>query len=75
MTLKLADFFEQNSGDLVSHVQENVTFFIGEKNLLQRYNQKHPDDIATISELRGYLRTLSLPAYQQFQQSMLKFLS
>lgn len=75
MTLKLADFFEEHSGDLVSHVRENITFFIGEKNLLQGRNQKHPDDIANISELRGYLRTLSLPAYQQFQQSMLKFLS
>ncbi len=75
MTLKLADFFDENSGELISHFQENITFFIGENNLLRRSNKKQADDIRTISELRGYLRTLDMPAYQQFQQSMLKFLS
>lgn len=75
MTLKLADFFEENSGDLVSHIQENITLFMGEKNLLRRSNKKQAKDIRNISELRGYLRTLNMPAYQQFQQSMLKFLS
>lgn len=75
MTLKLADFFEENSGDLVSHFQENITLFMGENNLLRRSNKKQADDIRNISELRGYLRTLNMPEYQQFQQSMLKFLS
>lgn len=75
MTLKLANFFEENSGDLVSHFQEDITFFMGERNLLRSTNKKQANDIRNISELRGYLRTLSMPAYQQFQQSMLKFLS
>ena len=75
VTLKLADFFEENSGDLISHFQENIIFFMGENNLLRRSNKKQADDIRNISELRGYLRTLNMPAYQQFQQSMLKFLS
>ena len=48
---------------------------MGEKNLLRRSNKKQAKDIRNISELRGYLRTLNMPAYQQFQQSMLKFLS
>lgn len=75
MTLKLANFFEENSGDLISHFQESIIFFMGENNLLRRSNKKQADDIRNISELRGYLRTLNMPAYQQFQQSMLKFLS
>lgn len=75
MTLKLINFFKENSGDLVSHHQETITFFMGERNLLRTANKKQSDDIRNISELRGYLRTLDMPAYQQFQQSMLKFLS
>lgn len=74
MTLKLIDFFQHQSGDLISHYEENILLFLGEQNLFQTSNKKQLSDIDNISELRGYLRTLSMPNYQQLRQNMLKFL-
>lgn len=75
MTLKLSDFFQNNKGDLIIHFQENILCYMGEQNLFHTTSKNNPADIQNISELRGYLRTLDMPNYQQFKQRMLKFCS
>lgn len=75
MTLKLINLFENNSGDLVSHYEENMLCFMGERNLFKSTSKTSRDGIKTISELRGYLRTLDMPNYEKFKQDMLEFMS
>ncbi|OTG67360.1 hypothetical protein [Acinetobacter silvestris] len=73
LTLKLSDFFEHYSGDVVYHFQENILCYIGEQNLLRVSRKKQ--DITDISVLRGHLRTLTLPEYENFKQSMLNLIA
>lgn len=75
MTLKLAEFYQQHSGELVFHPQEPILCYLGETDLFAVSHPKSIDTIQNISDLRGYLRTLKMPGYQQFQQSMLNLLS
>ncbi|OTG84726.1 hypothetical protein [Acinetobacter sp. ANC 4648] len=73
LTLKLSDFFEHYSGDVIYHFEENMFCYLGEQNLLRVSKKKQ--DIKDISLLRGHLRTLSLPEYEQFKQSMLNLIT
>lgn len=75
MTLKLSDFFDENKGDLISHYQENILCYIGERNIFSTVSPKDRDSIQNISDLRGYLRTLNMPNYEKFKQSMLNFVA
>lgn len=75
MTLKLAEFYQQHNGELVFHHQESVVCYLGEKDLFAVSHPKSVDRIRSISDLRGYLRTVKMPNYQQLQQSMLNLLS
>ena len=72
-TLKLSDFFEDYNGDLIYHFQENIFCYCGDQNLLRVSHRKR--EIRDISTLRGHLRTLTMPEYEKFKQSMLKFIS
>lgn len=72
-TLKLSNFFEYYNGDLIYHFQENLFCYCGDQNLLQISHRKR--EIRDISTLRGHLRTLTMPEYEKFKQSMLKFIS
>ncbi|WP_445114988.1 hypothetical protein [Acinetobacter sp. WZC-1] len=73
LTLKLSDFFQQYSGELIYHFQENILCYIGDQDLLRMSGKKR--EIRDISMLRGHLRTLTLPEYEQFRQSMLNLIS
>lgn len=75
MTLKLSDFFEKNKGDLIVHYEENILCYVGEHNIFSIVSRRDKDSIQNISDLRGYLRTLNMPNYEQFKQSMLNFVS
>lgn len=72
-TLKLNDFFEQYTGDLIFHFQENIFCYCGDQNLFQVASKSKK--IRNISALRGHLRTLTMPEYENFKQTMLKFIS
>jgi hypothetical protein len=73
ITLKLSDFFQQYSGDIVYHFEENMLCYMGDQNLFRIARKKQsPQDI---SALRGHLRTLTMPEYEKFKQSMLNLIS
>lgn len=74
LTLKLSDFFTGVKGDLIVHHQENMLCYVGEQNLFRSISKRQRDEIQNISELRGHLRTLEMPDYQQFKQRMLNFI-
>lgn len=73
LTLKLNDFFQQYSGDVVYHFQENMLCYMGQQNLFGLSKNKHA--LKDISVLRGHLRTLRLPEYEKFKLSMLNLIS
>ena len=73
MTLKLHDFFEHFSGDLIYHHEEQILCYLGEQNLFQTASKR--SEIHDISALRGHLRTMTMPQYQKFQQLMLNLIS
>lgn len=72
LTLKLHDFFEHFSGDLIYHHEEQILCYLGEQDLF-RITSKH-DAIHDIPALRGHLRTMTMPEYQRFQQLMLNLI-
>ncbi|ENV18255.1 hypothetical protein ACG9XR_02995 [Acinetobacter guillouiae] len=73
ITLKLSDFFQHYSGDIVYHFEENMLCYMGDQDLfrIRRKKQKLQD----ISALRGHLRTLTMPEYEKFKQCMLNLIS
>ncbi len=73
ITLKLHDFFEHFSGDLIYHHEEQILCYLGEQNLFQTASKR--SEIHNISALRGHLRTMTMPQYQKFQQLMLNLIS
>lgn len=73
MTLKLHDFFEHFSGDLIYHHEEQILCYLGEQNLFKTASKR--SEIHNISALRGHLRTMIMPQYQKFQQLMLNLIS
>lgn len=72
-TLKLSDFFQSYTGDVVYHFEENMLCYVGDQDLfnISRKKQKIQD----ISALRGHLRTLTMPEYEKFKQCMLNLIS
>ena len=75
LTLKLHDLFKENKGDLIVHYEENILCYMSERNIFTTVSRRDKDKILTISDLRGYLRTLDMPNYENFKQSMLNFVS
>lgn len=73
MTLKLGDFFQHYSGDVVYHFEENMCCYMGDQNLF--YILRKKQKITDISILRGHLRTLTMPEYEKFKQCMLNLIS
>ena len=73
LTLKLANFFNHQNGELLFHPDKNVMCFMGAKNLFQiSKNDKTVEDIST---LRGHLRTFKLPHLEQLQRDLMLFLT
>lgn len=72
MTLKLHDFFEHFTGDLIYHHEEQILCYVGEENLFQTASKR--SEIHDIPALRGHLRTMTMPQYQKFQQLMLNLI-
>lgn len=72
LTLKLNDFFQHFTGDLIYHHEEQILCYLGEQNLFQTASKR--SEIHDISALRGHLRTMSMPQYQKFQQLMLNLI-
>ena len=72
LTLKLNDFFQHFTGDLIYHHQEQILCYVGEQNLFQTASKR--SDIDDISALRGHLRTMTMPQYHKFQQLMLNLI-
>lgn len=72
MTLKLNDFFQHFSGDLIYHHQEQILCYVGEQDLFQTTSKR--DKVHDIPALRGHLRTMTMPQYQKFQQHMLNLI-
>ena len=72
LTLKLHDFFQHFTGDLIYHHQEQILCYVGEQNLFQTASKR--SDIDDISALRGHLRTMTMPQYHKFQQLMLNLI-
>ncbi|WP_151765715.1 hypothetical protein [Acinetobacter colistiniresistens] len=73
LTLKLHDFFQHFTGDLIYHHQEQILCYVGEQNLFQTASKR--SEIHDIPALRGHLRTMTMPQYQKFQQLMLNLIS
>ncbi|MHA3053017.1 hypothetical protein [Acinetobacter sp. ANC 4640] len=72
-TLKLYDFFEKFTGDLLFHPREGIVCYLGEQDLFRL--QSKQVEIQEISHLRGHLRTLGMLEYDLFKEHMLKLLS
>lgn len=72
-TLKLHDFFEKFTGDLIFHPHENIVCYLGQQDLFRL--QSKQVEIQEISHLRGHLRTLGMLEYDLFKEYMLKLLS
>ena len=72
LTLKLHDFFQHFTGDLIYHHEEQILCYLGEQNLFQTASKR--SEIHDISALRGHLRTMTMPQYQNFQQLMLNLI-
>ena len=72
LTLKLHDFFQHFTGDLIYHHEEQILCYLGEQNLFQTASKG--SEIHDISALRGHLRTMTMPQYQKFQQLMLNLI-
>ena len=72
LTLKLHDFFQHFTGDLIYHHQEQILCYVGEQNLFQTASKR--SDIDDISALRGHLRSMTMPQYHKFQQLMLNLI-
>ncbi|WP_256415321.1 hypothetical protein [Acinetobacter sp. 5862] len=72
LTLKLHDFFQHFTGDLIYHHEEQILCYLGEQNLFQTASKR--SEIHDISALRGHLRTMTMPQYQKFQQLMLNLI-
>lgn len=72
LTLKLNDFFQHFTGDLIYHHQEQILCYVGEQDLFQTASKR--SDIDDISALRGHLRTMTMPQYHKFQQLMLNLI-
>ena len=75
VTLRLSDLFENNQGDLIVHHDENILSFMTEHNIFNTVSRRDKGSIQNISDLRGYLRTLNMPNYEKFKQSMLNFVA
>ena len=73
ITLKLSDFFQHYSGDIVYHFEENMLCYMGDQNLFHLSRRKQ--DLNDISLLRGHLRTLTMPEYEKFKRCMLNLIS
>ncbi|WP_111860582.1 hypothetical protein [Acinetobacter sp. CFCC 10889] len=73
MTLKLSDFFQNYSGEVVFHFAEDMLCYMGDQNLLK--HRQNVEKIRDVSQLRGHLRTLCMPEYERFQQHMLNLIS
>ncbi|MCL5768878.1 hypothetical protein [Acinetobacter sp. ANC5681] len=73
LTLKLHNFFQHFTGDLIYHHEEQILCYLGEQNLFQTASKR--SEIHDISALRGHLRTMTMPQYQKFQQLMLNLIS
>lgn len=73
MTLKLSDFFQDYSGEVVFHFAEDMLCYMGNQNLFQQSQQKQ--QIRDISALRGHLRTFRMPEYEKFKRSMLNLIT
>lgn len=73
LTLKLNEFFQHFTGDLIYHHEEQILCYLGEQNLFQTASKR--SEIHDISALRGHLRTMTMPQYQKFQQLMLNLIS
>ena len=72
LTLKLHDFFQHFTGDLIYHHEEQILCYLGEQDLFQTASKRN--EIHDIPALRGHLRTMTMPQYQQFQQLMLNLI-
>ena len=73
ITLKISDFFQHYSGDVVYHFEENMMCYLGDQDLFRTSRKKQ--NITDISLLRGHLRKLTMPEYEKFKQCMLDFIS
>ena len=66
-------FFKQQTGDLIFHYEQDIACFLGLAPLFEMHSQHN--DIKTISNLRGHLRTSRLLHYEQFKKQMITLLS
>jgi len=73
VTLKLSDFFQHYSGNVVYHFKENMMCYMGDQDLFRTSRKKQK--LTNISVLRGHLRTLTMPEYEKFKQCMLNLIS
>ncbi|MFX5701018.1 hypothetical protein ABTE07_19305, partial [Acinetobacter baumannii] len=72
LTLKLHDFFQHFTGDLIYHHEEQILCYLGEQDLFQTTSKR--SEIHDIPALRGHLRTMTMPQYEKFQQFMLNLI-
>ncbi|MHA3893053.1 hypothetical protein [Acinetobacter sp. GXMZU3951] len=70
--LRIADFFQYRSGDLLFHPESNVLCYLGPHDLFKISSKA--ENIQDISSLRGHLRTFKLPHLEQLKSDLLQFL-
>ncbi|EZQ11592.1 hypothetical protein [Acinetobacter sp. Ver3] len=74
-TLKLIKFYRIHQGDLIFHPHDQIMCYLGDRDLFDVTHKLEIKEIKNISALRGYLRTLTMPNYQQLKQSMLNLVA
>ena len=74
-TLKLIKFYRIHQGDLIFHPHDQIMCYLGDRDLFDVTHNLEIKEIINISALRGYLRTLTMPNYQQLKQSMLNLVA
>ncbi len=73
ITLKLDELFQSYTGDLVYHPSDPIVCFLVDQNLFRVSKQKQK--IRDVSQLRGHLRTLSMPEYENFKSDFSQFIA
>ena len=72
MVLRLSDFFEYRSGDLLFHPESDVLCYLGPHDLFKISSKAQ--NIQDISSLRGHLRTFKLPYLEHLKSDLLELL-
>lgn len=73
-SLKLAQFFSQEKGDLLFNKENNMLCFLGPINFMEIKKSEQQKNIQDVSSLRRHLRTFQLPFLERLQRNLIHLL-